>query len=314
MSGETARWGESREWGEGGCTAGAGDGDEPWAYFDFAAYDHPFRSTHPALGPDRGALGNWRGTGAPPRLWFLSGHEGSVTRSLAEAHPVGILARPGNAVHRQAWRYDVWGIDNGAYAPANPDRPFDLDGYLRWLEGLDPDRRATCLFATAPDRWASFALTWERSRPALAAIRDLGYPVGLCAQDGMEAWLAEERIPWAEFDTLFVGGSDAWRSGPGLRAVLTAAQLHVKWVHVGRVSTLGGLRWAVQLQAHSVDSTLLAHGPRANGPILASFLERVLRQPPLPFWGRAPREGRYLGVDPGDDVFWWGRSEQYCDR
>lgn len=204
---------------------------------------------------------------------YLSGVERVETRRAAAAgHPLGVMAQPGNAVARQAGHYPAWAADNGCYARG---AAFDLGRYLDWLAGLG--HRDRCLFAVAPDVVADAAATWERSAPVLPAIRALGYPAALVAQDGIES-LA---IDWPAFDCLFIGGSTRWKLSHHAYAAITEAKRRGKWVHQGRVNSLRRLRAAAFAGCDSADGTYLRFGPDANLPRLLGWLAALERQPAL---------------------------------
>lgn len=166
-----------------------------------------------------------------------------------------------------------WCADNGCFGKGYP-------GDAQWLEWLrtHPGDRSLCLFATAPDVVGDFAATAERSRPWLPLIRDAGYPAALVAQDGMElsAWDC-----WDEIDTLFVGGSTAWKVGTDARNLVDVALSLGKWVHMGRVNTRKRLQYAHHIGCHSVDGTLLTYGPDKNLPLLLRWLAELGDQPAL---------------------------------
>jgi hypothetical protein len=128
-----------------------------------------------------------------------------------------------------------WAADNGCFGSGYPGDA----GWLRWLERL-AEHAGRCLFATAPDVVGHAAATLARSAPHLPTIRGLGYPAALVAQDGLE----ELGVPWATFDVLFIGGSTAWKLGPGAAGLVGEARQRGKPVHMGRVNTRQRWRYA----------------------------------------------------------------------
>jgi hypothetical protein len=117
-----------------------------------------------------------------------------------------------------------------------------------------------CLFVTAPDVVADAAATLTRSRPWLPRIRDLGLPAALVAQDGLE----HRRVPWDQFDTMFIGGSTRWKLGAAAADLIGEARARGKTVHMGRVNS--HQRWvlAAERGVDSVDGTFLTYAPDAN--------------------------------------------------
>lgn len=185
----------------------------------------------------------------------------------------------------------AWCADNGIYSNAYPG-----DGqYLRWL-GTLPDS-ARCRFAVAPDVVANHEATLERSWPMLRKIRESGFPVALCAQNGATA----DDLPWDYIDAVFLAGiiectpcgfvpgvadvmpnipnycpvghrMTEWKIGSVASEITTEARMRGKWVHMGRVNTRGRLLKAKRMGCHSADGTYLAHGPDKNLPNLMRWL------------------------------------------
>lgn len=182
----------------------------------------------------------------------------------------------------------TWCADNGIYSNAYPG-----DGqYLRWLAGLpDPAR---CRFAVAPDVVADHDATLQRSWPMLRRIRDVGVPVALCAQNRATA----DDMPWDYIDVVFLAGivecvpcgflpeladlpipvcpvghpMTEWKVGAAAAAITVEAKTRGKWVHMGRVNTLGRMQTAKRMGCDSADGTFLAYGPDQNLPRLLSWL------------------------------------------
>lgn len=156
----------------------------------------------------------------------------------------------------------IWAADNGCFGKGYPGD----EAWLAWL-GKHAAHADRCLFATAPDVVGDAAATLTRSMPHLPAIRALGYPAALVAQDGLEQLV----VPWDAFDVLFIGGSTAWKLGAAARRLVVEAKARGKHVHMGRVNS--GRRWgyAEFIGCDSVDGTFLAFGPDTNLPRLRGW-------------------------------------------
>lgn len=156
----------------------------------------------------------------------------------------------------------VWCADNGCFGKGYP-------GDEKWLAWLTKNAYAAadCLFATAPDVVGDAAATLARSAPFLPAIRQLGYPAALVAQDGLE----DLDVPWDEFDVLFIGGSTEWKLGPAARGIIIEAKTRGKHVHMGRVNSERRYRYAQALGCDSVDGTYLTFGPDLNLPAVLAW-------------------------------------------
>lgn len=200
-------------------------------------------------------------------MLYLTGADNAPVRDAASTYPIGVLARPGNAVHLNVSAYQAWAADNGCFSPSG--KPFDADRWFTWLSSLDP---AGALFAVAPDVVGDAVATLERSRPWLARIRQLGFPVAFVAQDGIE----NTTVPWGEFDALFIGGSTEFKLGLQARRAVAVAKALGKHVHMGRVNSKRRFDIATHWGCDSVDGTFLAFGPSVNLPrLLGWFPEPV---------------------------------------
>lgn len=166
---------------------------------------------------------------------------------------------------------EPWAADTGCFAKPESH---DDERYLRWLAARPA---ATCLFATAPDRFDDGPATLVVATPMLPRIRALGIPAALVAQTGMVA----ADVPWSDVDVLFVGGPDRWQHSEELAELVREALRRGKRVHVGRVNGFRRLRWAKAIGASSADGTFLAFGPDQNRIRLAGWLDRLEREPLL---------------------------------
>jgi hypothetical protein len=149
----------------------------------------------------------------------------------------------------------TWAADNGCFGKGYPGD----QAWLTWLDkhSVHADR---CLFATAPDVVGDAVATLARSTPHLPAIRALGYPAALVAQDGLE----HLTVPWDDFDALFIGGTTEWKLGPAARTLVAEAKALGKHVHMGRVNSRRRWGYAEYIGCDSVDGTFLAFGPDLN--------------------------------------------------
>lgn len=143
----------------------------------------------------------------------------------------------------------AWCADNGAYTDK-----WTADVWWAWLQTRTP-WASTCLFATAPDVVGDAAATEALSTPWLARIRGLGFPVAYVAQNGLK------RLPWGDFDVLFLGGDTAWKLGPEARAWTAEAVTRGVPVHMGRVNSEKRFRYAAAIGCSSVDGTYLTYAP-----------------------------------------------------
>jgi hypothetical protein len=154
--------------------------------------------------------------------------------------PVGQLLTPLTQRRDMGCRH--YAIDNGAFAH------FDRRAFFALLARQVPER-ARCLFVVVPDVVGSARRTnecFEMWAPQLGA-----WPLAYAAQDGAE----DLPIPWSRCAAVFVGGSTRWKTSEAAKAVIRAAQVLGKHVHVGRVNTADRAHWCDDLGVDSVDGT-----------------------------------------------------------
>lgn len=161
-----------------------------------------------------------------------------------------------------------WAADNGRF---NAPQDYTDDKYLAWLASMPVE---SCLFATVPDVVGDAAATLAMSAPMLPRIRDLGYPVALVAQDGLE----DLDVPWSDFDCLFIGGTTDWKLGAHAARLVNEAKLRGKWVHMGRVNSLRRMVYAESIGCDSADGTYLRFNPKGRPDL---WVEYVRQNPSL---------------------------------
>lgn len=176
----------------------------------------------------------------------------SIVAAMAEG-AIGFIDTPKQGNRRPEGVQ--WCADNGCFSEQWEPRT-----WWQFLKANSADA-TTCLFATAPDVVGDSRATEERSRPWLASIRNLGYPVAYVAQNGMEfsTWDL-----WDEIDCLFIGGTTDWKLGPEACNLAAVASSMGKWIHVGRVNSEKRFRYAQAIRADSCDGTYLTYGPEKN--------------------------------------------------
>lgn len=182
----------------------------------------------------------------------------------------------------------MWIADNGKFSPKRAINgiPWDEAGWWNFLKKY-AHRADHCLFATAPDvvhfvdgaPRGDAAATLIESAKWYDKIRELGYPVALVAQDGLDP----ADVPWDKIDAIFIGGSDDYKVGspppgrvrplkldgtplgiPGCIGVIQEAKRRGKWVHIGRVNSRARYLFARMVGADSVDGTYITRGPDKN--------------------------------------------------
>lgn len=202
-------------------------------------------------------------------IYLATANSPTIRQHIADGS-LGMMTTPKDG--RSPAHAQVWAADNGCFGKGYPGD----EAYLAWL-AKHSEHASRCLFATAPDVVGDADATLTRSAPFYAPIRALGYPVALVAQDG----LTPDRVPWADIDALFIGGSTDWKLGAAARLLIAQAKARGLFVHVGRVNSHRRMRYAHFVGADSVDGTFLAFGPDTNLPKLRGWLRDIRDQATL---------------------------------
>jgi hypothetical protein len=157
-------------------------------------------------------------------------------------------------------------LDNGAFTDWQAKRAFDAVRWtrdLRWLaqRGITPD------FVVLPDQVAggldslTMSFDWQVMVPPELATRCY-----LVVQDGMRVEDVEPHVDGVA--GLFVGGTLRWKLHTS-ETWIALAHRYGRPCHIGRVGTPDRVRWALDLGADSIDSSL----PLRDEQHLAKFLE-----------------------------------------
>lgn len=187
---------------------------------------------------------------------------------LANPRPdLGLMIQPGMGnSHAPLTTWEA-AADNGCFALGHK---FDAGKWLAWLGTLRP-YRDNILFAVAPDVVGDAEATLRRSLPFLWVIETLGFSPAFVTQDGCRS----ELVPWGQFGTLFVGGTDAWKFSDASCALIAEAKGRGVPVHMGRVNTWERLLRCERVEVDSADGTYLKYGPDVNFPTLLGWLDKL---------------------------------------
>lgn len=212
---------------------------------------------------------------------YLSGADSPALRAVAAEYGIGLMIQPNNAYWNRVGLYPCWCADNGAFTTRSCG--FDIWAYIRMISRPALQRwLTTCLFITAPDVLrvlndgsviGDAAATLARFPLWASVIRNLGFPVALVAQDGLETML--DVVPWDTLDVLFIGGSTEWKLSPHARACVDEARQRGKRTHMGRVNSFKRLRLAASWGIDTADGTYLKHGPDKLLPNLLGWLRAI---------------------------------------
>ena len=248
-----------------------------------------------AEGPGTAAYHEWKN----PRVGvgekntsYLTGVSNAEIREAAKEEPgLGLLVTPktGHFVNKnnKPEVYSHIAVDNGAFQKEG----FKEGPFYKLLEKIQkkPEVVERTIFVVAPDVVEDWSGTLELFKEHGQRIRDMGFPVALVAQDGMDP----ETIPWGEFDVLAIGGSDAFKLGPDLQPVFDEAIGRGVHVHMLRVNSAERMRYAYWSGVGSVDGTTILRGKKnENLPKVRDWLAKEAR-------------GEHLDdIDPADDPWY----------
>lgn len=137
-------------------------------------------------------------------------------------------------------------MDNGAYTS------FPEQVFMR-LMSRQTQYRDNCLFVVCPDVVGNARLTLERFKRRHEWI-PAGWPIAFVAQDGQE----DLELPWNDFDVLFVGGKDPWKTSQAASDLVREATRRGKRKHAGRVNTLERFLHFQELEVETCDGSGIA--------------------------------------------------------
>ena len=164
-----------------------------------------------------------------------SNNTGYVVKELIKKYPdkIAFMFNP-----TRWWNcHHAYAIDNGAFAR------FDEKAFYKILN--NSKKIHPPMFVVCPDVVGCHDRTivlWKHYYPRLKGFL---YPLAFVAQDGC----TPEAIP-PEADWIFVGGNDPWKMDNIKKFVGLG-----KPVHVGRVNSIGRVRYCESLGVASVDGT-----------------------------------------------------------
>lgn len=141
---------------------------------------------------------------------------------------------------------DTYAIDNGAYTM------FRAAKFAALLE-RESQAKAGCLFVAVPDVVGSARRTREVWKYRDSMVPQ-GWPLAFVCQDGTE----NIGVPWDECAAVFIGGTTHWKMSPEAAAIVKAAKIIGKHVHVGRINTRRRWQHFEKLGADTCDGSGVA--------------------------------------------------------
>lgn len=119
---------------------------------------------------------------------------------------------------------DTFAIDNGAFTAFN-------GAAFRALLEREREHIDKCLFVAIPDVVGDGRRTLEiffHHRQLVPA----GWPLAFVCQDGSQ----DHAIPWDSLAAVFIGGTTEWKMSSYASAIVKAAKILGKHVHIGRIN------------------------------------------------------------------------------
>lgn len=199
---------------------------------------------------------------------FVSGATSTLRRYGSSPH-LGALLVPGacNSIEAVLRSELPWAADNAAFTG------FDPAAFCRMLGRIAGS--AGCRFVACPDVVGDAAATPRLFSIWAPAIRALGLPVALVAQDGLDHY----PVPWDQLAALFIGGSTDWKLSPVAAALTREAKARGKWTHFGRCNTKKRFRHAYQLGCDSIDGSGFSRWPDQRIPVALQWLAQLHGHP-----------------------------------
>lgn len=174
-----------------------------------------------------------------------------LAKMLRSNRDFGILVTPSGA--KPTFTRLPTACDNGAFECWQKGIAFDQGSFYRMLRRV---RSSRIQWVVCPDIVASedsleFSIWWERR------LRG-EWPLMLAVQDGMSVNAIESYCD--RFVGLFVGGTIEWKKRHAAQLASFARRVGMS-IHIGRVNTVQGMRWAEQIGADSIDGTGFVRWP-----------------------------------------------------
>ena len=295
--------------------------------FDWTEDEHP-RETKPHDGKKPGEFAPKRYTDWDSQRHvrnkdkptsFLTGHSSPPVREAAKTNAgLGLLITPWTQQYiGHAGDYSHIALDNGVYSEFTGSQPFSAEKFRAMIKKVasNPELAGKTQFVVAPDVVGDWEGTLERSKPWLSEIRKSGLPVAFAAQDGIEKH--PDKIPWDDFDVLFIGGSTAWKLGfnpidgvfrptdsqlrqsgynHDFTKMLREAKARGKRIHMGRVNSWKRAEMAnYGMQLDTMDGNFIGVAPDQNLPKVLRWLEAITHGMKKPEEKQSPEQFRFLG-------------------
>jgi hypothetical protein len=143
-------------------------------------------------------------------------------------------------------------VDNGVYQAAMRGEPWDVDAWTALLDAV-VERPFAPDFVVLPDVYNDADATLERHRRHVDEVLSRDLPPAAVIQPGMDVETQLRLADRIGAAVAFVGGDNRWKRAVGEDIVREAHDLGLA-VHIGNPGVPGGLGWAQNIGADSLDT------------------------------------------------------------
>ena len=214
---------------------------------------------------------------------LVSGATATLRRNLGSEF-LGHLLVPGagNSMRDILATGFPWAVDNAAFSG------FDAAVFAALLGRVAG--RPGCRFVACPDVVGNAQATRTQFEVWQPILQQMGLPVALVGQDGLE----NLKVPWDRIQALFLGGSTEWKLSAAAADLAREAKRRGLWVHLGRCNSLRRLRHAYAIGCDSVDGSAFSRWPDHHIPQALSWLAGIHGVPSADEEKEKPKRSRPL--------------------
>jgi hypothetical protein len=212
------------------------------------------------------------------RLLVSGCTDGAAAAMKLRPDRLGVLMTPryGNRIPTADASGTVWAADNDCFQGLHP---------VRWLRFLAKilESGSRPKWVACPDAVGDAGETWRLYNRWAPVLIELGLPVALVLQDGLEKlkWRASLPSRWDELSAVFVGGSTEWKLSTHAVRLVREAKERGKWVHVGRVNSLKRISHFAPLGVDSFDGSGFSAWGDKRIKLAVRWIDRALSRPSL---------------------------------
>ncbi len=166
-----------------------------------------------------------------------------------------------------------WAADNDCFAGLN------APNYLRFVARC-AEHKNRPLWITCPDKVGDMRETWRMFHKWMPMLVEVGLPVALVLQDGLEQPKNYYPLPWALsiVSAVFVGGSTAWKLSDHAAKFIHQAKAAGKLVHVGRVNSKQRIEYFARLGVDTIDGSGFSKWSNERIPLAVKWIDGAIKR------------------------------------